>query len=406
MTWRDFQPKVCSEVAPLKAVLTHRPGRELENLTPRYLGDLLFDEIPWLRRAKAEHDAFVTAMRADGVNVLYIEDLVADVVTSDALRSELIGRQLAFNSMKQRRVADAMADYLMNMPLDKCVAALMAGIRKADLGNLDDEHSLSHLVRRSFPFYLSPLPSMYFTRDQGIVIGDRLLLSQMFNFARRRETEFLRFVAEHHPLFARTPLIINEEYPTGLEGGDVMVISADTVMIGMSERTTEAAIEYVAGRLLGGEGPIARVIVVEIPARRAYMHLDTVLTMVDEDKFIIYPGVEGQMQVYELTRGEDGRVWAQTCGDLRTTLSRVLGRDVTMIRSGGDDPITSAREQWADSTNTLALSPGKVILYNRNEATNAILRAHGLSVVEFEGSELGRGRGGPHCMTMPLWREA
>ncbi|MGE5654281.1 MAG: arginine deiminase family protein, partial [Bacillota bacterium] len=298
-------------------------------------------------------------------------------------------------------------DYLLELPDRETVSQLMAGLSKETVAPLKKHRHFSDLTTRSYPFFLDPMPSMYFTRDHGAMIRDRLLVSEMFNFARRRETLFIRYLQRYHPLFVETPLWIDGEIPTGIEGGDMLIINPQTLLIGFSERTTEQAIEYVAHKLLIEHQELEQIIVVQIPAKRAYMHLDTVFTMVDYDKFVLYPGVEESLEVYALTRGLGDMVEARREDDLAQTLGRALRvRKVEIIHSGGNNPITAAREQWSDSSNTLTVAPGKVICYNRNQVTNRVLREHGIEVIEIEGSELVRGRGGPRCMSMPLARAA
>lgn len=396
---------VTSEVGTLKQVMVHRPGSELQNLTPRYLSQLLFDEIPWLEEAQVEHDAFVRVLRDHGVKVHYIEDLVAELLSADELRHELLEEHLRHSDLHRLDEQQAVRQYLQELTPKEMVDTLIAGIRKSVIRPLKTTRSLGDLISLSFPFIVAPLPSMYFTRDQGAMIGQRLMLSQMYNLSRQRETVFLRFLQKHHPLFQDTDLTFPGDLPIGLEGGDVLVLSDQVLVIGLSERTTVPAIEVAADRLLGDE-LVQRILVLAIPARRAYMHLDTVFTMVDRDQFLIYPGVESELSVYCLERGQDGGVAASCAGELTSALADALHLPaVNLIRSGGDDPITAAREQWSDSTNTVALAPGKLIAYDRNAVTNRVLRKSGIEVVEVEGSELVRGRGGPHCMTLPLLRE-
>ncbi len=398
--------EVRSEIGPLQAVLLHRPGAELNHLIPRFLGDLLFDEIPWLERAREEHAGFAAAITSAGAQVYYVEDLVTELIADRAIKEQLINDHLAFVRLVNPDVTQAVHDYLLELPDRQTVDLLIAGLSKDTVAPLKKHRHFSDLTTRSYPFFLDPMPSMYFTRDHGAMVRDRLLVSEMFNFARRRETLFVRYLQRFHPLFVETPLWIDGEIPTGIEGGDLLIINPQTLLVGFSERTTEQAIEYVAQKLLVEHQELAQIIVVQIPAKRAYMHLDTVFTMLDYDKFILYPGVEEKIEVYTLTRGLGDLIDAKREDDLRQTLSRALKiSDVEIIRSGGHDPITAAREQWSDSTNTLTVAPGKVICYNRNQVTNRVLRERGLEVIEIEGSELVRGRGGPRCMSMPLARE-
>ncbi|KPU42268.1 arginine deiminase [Oxobacter pfennigii] len=400
--------KVSSEIGKLKAVLVHRPGPELDHLVPRYLENLLFDEIPWLKRAREEHDDFVEALGTLGAQVYYTEKLVEEIIEDKSLKEELINEHLKFSTLFDKEVKRIVHDYIMGLDNKTAVETIIAGLSKDTVRDLKSETSFSDLTMKSYPFYLDPMPSMYFTRDHGTVINKGLLVSQMFNFARRRETIFLRFLHKNHPLFKNlnTPLWFEGEIPTGIEGGDVLVLNKDTLIIGFSERTTESAIESVAHMLLIEKEELKQIIVIEIPAKRAYMHLDTVFTVIDYDKFIIYPGIKNSIHTYRLYPGKNGNVRAKAEESLEHTLSDCLGlSSVKIINSGGDNSITAAREQWSDSTNTFVIAPGSIITYNRNEETNKILRNLGLNVIEVEASELVRGRGGPHCMTMPLLRE-
>ncbi len=393
-----------SEVTTLKSVLLHQPGTELENLIPRYLEDLLFDEIPWLKQAQVEHNGFATLLKEQGVEVVYLLDLIHDILDIPSVKADLVREHLLFSRISNSFVRGAIFEYLLQLTNAQLVHALTAGVSKVEVVHLKPYPTLSDLTVRSYPFYLDPMPSLYFTRDHGVMIGNRLLVSSMFNFARRRETIFLRFLQQYHPRFKDVGLWFHKEIPTGIEGGDVLVINEFTLCIGLSERTTEFAIEYVARELLLN-GQINSILVIEIPAKRAYMHLDTVFTMVDFDTFLMYPGIGDQTQVYKLQLGKDKHILAHKMSSLKLALEQSIKAPVRILYSGGSDPITAAREQWADSTNTLAIGPGKVITYNRNQVTNELLDKNGIEVFEVEGSELVRGRGGPRCMSMPLSRK-
>lgn len=396
--------RVESEIGRLRAVLLHRPGNELQNLVPRDLERLLFEEIPWLPRARKEHAGFAAQLESAGVQVYYIEDLLRDLARDPELREEMVDTQLEFSPIRWAPARTAIRRSLLEeVPPEELPDRLIAGITKEAVRPWKTTVSLSDLTDSLNPFYLDPLPSMYFTRDHGAMIGSSLLVSQMTHQARRRETAFLRLVLEKHPLFQGVGSWWDGPLPTGLEGGDILVVAPDALILGLSERTSEAAIELVASRLLSAGG-FREILVLQIPSRRAFMHLDTVFTMVDRDRFLIYPGIEEELRIIRLC-ADDGQVRAELATNLEQSLARLLGVDqVQLIRSGGEDPITAAREQWADSTNVLAVAPAQVIAYDRNEVTNRILRREGIDVLEIEGSELVRGRGGPRCMSLPLDR--
>ena len=316
--------RVDSEIGDLQAVLLHRPGPELNNLIPRYLDDLLFDEIPWLDKAREEHEEFAKALQAAGAKVYYVEDLVLDIMENEALTKNLISEHLKFTRLFDPEIRKWVEHYLLSLSKEEIIGKLMAGLHKKEIQKFKSHQTLSDLTTDSYPFYLDPLPSMYFTRDHGSMVAGGLQVSSMYNFARRRETIFLRFIQRYHPLFQNTALWFEEEIPTGIEGGDVLIINPSTLVIGLSERTTEEAIEFVAQKYLLEE-VVQQIVVIEIPARRAYMHLDTVFTQVDYDQFVMYPGIKEEVCVYWLERGLNGKVNAKNCDSLNEALSKALG---------------------------------------------------------------------------------
>ncbi len=404
---------ITSEIGKLKTVLLHRPGEELENLTPDYMTELLFDDIPYLDLAQQEHDEFAKVLRNRGVEVLYLEDLVAEALSTDELRVKFVDEMIAASKQGERRVTDTLRGYLLAMPTDQMIRKMMAGVRKDEVTLPPEHHQQLHsMVQKDhYPFYLDPMPNLYFTRDPAATIGNGLTINKMHWPARRRESLFMRYVIDYHPRFAKAdvPVWYNRDEKFSMEGGDELVLSKEVMAIGISERTTAEAIEKMATNLLANSD-FKKVIAMEIPKSHAFMHLDTVFTMIDYDKFTIHPEIrekDGKINTFILEKVEGEqypRITHET--DLEHVLRSALGLpEVTLIECGAGDPIAAAREQWNDGSNTLAIAPGVVVTYDRNYVTNKKLREYGIEVIEVSGSELGRGRGGPRCMSMPLVRE-
>ena len=409
----DRPMHITSEIGTLKTVLLHRPGEELENLTPDHLADLLFDDIPYLKRAQEEHDQFAEALRRRGVEVLYLDQLATEALSTEELREQFVDEMITASKQGSRRVTDTLKTFLLDLPTHAMVRKIMAGVRKNEITLPSEHHQQLHdMVEKDYyPFYLDPMPNLYFTRDPGAAIGNGLTINKMRYPARRRESLFLQYIIEHHPQFANkdVPVWYNRDQKFSMEGGDELVLSKDTVAIGISQRTTAEAIEATAVELFKQSG-FKRVIAMEIPKIRAFMHLDTVFTMIDRDKFSIHPAIrerDGKINTYILEKVEGQaypRITHET--DLEHVLRVALGLpEVTLIECGGGDAIASAREQWNDGSNTLAIAPGVVVTYERNYVTNQKLREAGIEVIEVPGAELVRGRGGPRCMSMPLVRE-
>jgi arginine deiminase len=400
--------KVNSEVGQLEAVLLHRPGKELEQLTPQYLEELLFDDIPWLGKIREEHDMFAQALEERGCTVYYYDRLLCHILNKDKVRRELVDEVVRFTGITRLRERDILTKYLLDQNSEKLTEILIAGLHKKEIPHGQTERSLSYYITEDYPFYINPLPNLYFTRDPGAVIGKGLSINAMKTSARNRESMLLSYIDRYHDLFeGRADRWYDYSLPDPLEGGDMLVLSSSVLAVGCSARTSAQAIEALGRTLINGPSLIKEILVLQIPFKRAYMHLDTVFTMVDRDKFIIYPEVQEAVKVFRLTKGSDDSALTITPQkSLEEALSASLSLDrVTLIQSGGGDQITAAREQWNDSTNTLALGPGEVVTYRRNRASNDTLREQGITVVEIEGSELVRGRGGPRCMSMPLRRK-
>lgn len=402
--------QVKSEIGKLKKVLLHRPGKELEHLVPGDLERLLFDDIPYLKTAQNEHDLFAGIMRGEGIEVVYLEDLTAEVLKGDEqLKKRFVEEFVAEGDITDESVKADMISYLLDIEDEKeMVLKMMSGVRVGEL-DVKSSHPLADLVKGTSQFILDPIPNLYFTRDPFACIGNGVSVNCMFSHTRRRETFFGKYVLENHPDFADTPFYYTRELPYSIEGGDVLNLSSKVLAIGISQRTTAEAIELLANNIFEDEKcEIETIIALDIPAIRAFMHLDTVCTQVDYDKFTIHPGILGTLKIYEITKGEHkGELKVkETRSSLADVLAKHLELDkVTLIQCGGKDTIASEREQWNDGSNTLCIAPGKVIVYDRNYVTNQILRENGIRVLEMASSELSRGRGGPRCMSMPLERE-
>jgi arginine deiminase len=297
-------------------------------------------------------------------------------------------------------------EYLQDKSTQDFVDYLIGGVNREDIKAFKKERSLSDFIENPSYFYINPLPNLYFMRDPAVVIGNGLAICSMYTAVRKRESMFLRLLYEHHLMFGQgqTELYYDNHAQYSLEGGDVLVLSKDTLAVGCSQRTSVAGIEKLANQLFTGNGDIKQLLIIQIPNMRAYMHLDTVFTMIDYDKFSIYAGILDAINVFTVSKTLVGAYAYAQEENLQKALAKYLKTSVELIPSGGADPVTAAREQWNVGTNTLAIAPGKVVTYGRNEVSNRVLRNRGIDVIEIEASELVRGRGGPRCMTMPLYR--
>ena len=397
-----------SEIGRLKRVLLHRPGGELENLMPEYLERLLFDDIPYLKEAQREHDAFADCLRAQGVEVVYLADLVAESLTGPEVRQELLRQFLAESGVEDTRTRNMLEEYLGAMSDREMVSAMMAGVRKDELraagGRLGDYLSA---VEDGYPFAVDPLPNLYFTRDPFATIGTGVSLHKMHTATRNRETLFGKFIFEHHPKYKNVPRWYDRGESTSLEGGDILVLSPRVLAVGISQRTREDSVDTLAETVLSYGGTFRKVLAFNIPKTRSFMHLDTVFTMVDRDKFTVHPNILSSITVFVMELDENGKMKIhQEDGRLEDILKKHLELDmVTLIPCGEGSEIDAAREQWSDGSNTLAIAPGEVVVYSRNYVTNRALEEAGIRIHTIPSAELSRGRGGPRCMSMPLWRD-
>ena len=418
---------VTSEIGRLRRVCLHRPGNELLNLMPADLGRLLFDDIPFLEVAQAEHDRFAALLRREGVEVLYLERLVAEALEAvPGARAEFTSQYLAECGVHDNVALAAIRELLDSIrdPYE-LVLKTMAGVTRHELelplgsryvagtgvvaATSARAGSASTLVAAlgdsaepDTELIVDPMPNLYFTRDPFCVVGPGVNLNRMYQATRRRETIYGRFLFACHPEYRDVPLWYDRDLAYHVEGGDVLVLGERTICVGISQRTEAAAIDAMASRMIWDEEcPVEQLYALRIPESRAFMHLDTVLT--------VHPAILGTLQVFRITAGaRPGELAVEEIVEpLDRVLARILRLDaVRLIRCGGGDPIAAAREQWNDGSNTLAIAPGRICVYQRNSATNEALAKAGLELVVLPSSELSRGRGGPRCMSMPFVRDA
>ncbi len=398
-TTADPQLGVASEVGRLRTVMLHRPGPELQRLTPRNNDKLLFDGIPWVSRAQEEHDGFAEALRSRGVEVLYLTDLLVETLASEDARAHAIDAVTG-----SLRLGDTLRNYLLRalgeLSPEELKEVLAAGLRNDEVRG---GFGLVTSLLAHDDFLIDPLPNLLFTRDSSVWIGDRVAITSLAMPARERESQLTELIYTDHPRFASTTKIHGWRREH-LEGGDVLLMAPGVIAVGVGERTTAAGVERLA-RQVFEDGAAHTVLAVPIAQERATMHLDTVCTMVDVDKIVMYPNVADHLTAHAVTMGDDGTPMVADSEPFLVAAARAMEIDTLHQIDTGLDPVTAEREQWDDGNNTLAVAPRVAVAYERNVETNSRLEESGIEVVAISGSELGSGRGGPRCMSCPISRD-
>jgi len=399
--------QVGSEIGKLRQVLVHRPGLELSRVTPETMNEHLFDDILYLEQAQRDHDFFVETLQSEGAQVLYLTELASTALLSSRDAKEAFVSDLIDQSGFSALYKDELTRYFLSMSEGEIVQKVICGVTLEDFGIASFGGGLS---RHKSPEGMYPMPNLYFQRDPMATIGAGVAMSSMFFPIRNRETIFSKYIFKYHPDFkGKVKYYYEVDWPFSIEGGDILNLSENVLGIGISERTCPAAIDTLAKTIFSDEtAKVHTVLAFEIPKKHNCMHLDTVFTQVDHGKFLQYSDIMERIPyVYVLKKTGHGTFDVEKC---RLTLEELLRKHleldkITLIPLGGGCTITAAREQWNAAANTLAIAPGKVISYDRNETSQRLLEEAGVTVLNIPSGELARGRGGPRCMSMPLIRE-
>lgn len=400
---------VFSEIGKLNSIIVHRPGRELLNITPDLMDELLFDEIPYMEIAQKEHDQFVKILKDNDVKVNYIEDLVCESLTSEEIRENFIYDFVSEANIRSPRETFLLEEYLNSIKDNKLlVKKMIEGVRKDELPS-EISYSLQDLLSTKNIFTALPMPNLYFTRDAFSLIGNGVCMNTMWSNVRQRETIFGDLIFKNHPDFKndRPNFWYGRDSLYTLEGGDIVVLSNKVLAVGVSQRTEPRAIEIFANNILNGQTGFEKILCIVLPKKRSYMHLDTVFTMIDRDLFTVFPGIHESLELYEI-ENKDGEIITKARDkNLKKTLEELLKIDeAILIEMGARGILDADREQWSDGYNTLAIAPREVIVYERNVVINELLDKNNVKLHMLKEGELSRGRGGPRCMSMPMNRDA